>query len=65
MNIFKTSNFENIDRTDKSYDVDVAKFYLERYKQKHPEQGSVTLNFVYASQPVENTKAAIAFKDLI
>lgn len=61
----KHLNFENIDRTDKAYDVDVANFYLDRYKKKHPELNKVKLTYVYASQPAENTKAAIAFQDLI
>lgn len=61
----KNYTFENVDRTDRSYDVETANFYLERYKQNHKDQDKVVLTFVYASQPDENQKAAVAFQDLI
>lgn len=61
----KTFNFENIDRSDKMYNVNTALFYLKKYKEKFPNQESVTLKFVYPSQPADPSKAAIAFKDLV
>ncbi|WP_031489100.1 ABC transporter substrate-binding protein [Ureaplasma canigenitalium] len=61
----KSLNFENIERTDKAYDPSVALFYLERYKQKHPEQKEVTIEFVYPSSPPEAANAAITFKDIM
>lgn len=61
----KSYTFENINRNDRSFDLDVAKFYIDRYKKNNPSQTKVKLNFVYPSEPKENVKAAIAFKDLI
>lgn len=61
----KNYTFENIDRTDKSYDLSVANYYLNLYKKQNPNKDKVVLKFVYPSEPKESTKAAVAFQDLI
>lgn len=61
----KNSTFENINRKDNGFDVEVAKFYLNKYKQKNPNKKQVVLKFVYPTEPADIGKAVIAIKDLI
>lgn len=61
----KNSTFENINRKDTGFDPQVAKFYLDKYKKKHPDKKQVVLKFVYPTEPADIGKAVIAIKDLI
>ncbi|MCV3743536.1 ABC transporter substrate-binding protein [Ureaplasma sp. ES3154-GEN] len=63
----KNYKFENINRTDHGFDPDVGRQYLNRFVKNHPEYKNkeVHLTFLYSTEPSENAKAAIAFKDIV
>ncbi|MCV3728538.1 ABC transporter substrate-binding protein [Ureaplasma miroungigenitalium] len=63
----KNYKFENIDRLDKGFDPEMGRNYLNRFVQNHPEykDKEIHLTFLYSTEPAENAKAAIAFKDIV
>lgn len=60
----KSYTFEHVDRKDQLFDLETARFYLERYKQKHPEQKQVKLRFLNNSTD-EQIQASIGIQNLI
>lgn len=60
----KSYTFEHVNRKDQVFDLETARFYLERYKQKHPEQKQVTLRFLNNSTD-EQIQASIGIQNLI
>lgn len=55
--------FESVPRVDNSYSLDVANFYLNRFKKNHPEIKHVKLTFIYKENNEEN--AAIGLQDAL
>lgn len=48
----KANNFEQVDRTDIGYNVEIANHFLDEFKKKNPTKKSVTLKYVYDGQSV-------------
>ncbi|VDR42135.1 ABC transporter substrate-binding protein [Mycoplasmopsis caviae] len=60
----KQYNNEHVDRTDKGYDLEVARSYMKRFKDKHPNLKNVTLKYISNSTD-EQQNAGIALKDFV
>ncbi|QIN42142.1 ABC transporter substrate-binding protein [Mycoplasma capricolum subsp. capripneumoniae] len=60
----KSYNFEHVDRTDKGFDLNIAKKYLDLFKQKHPNVKSLTLKYISNSTD-EQQNAGIALQDFM
>ncbi|WP_029512752.1 ABC transporter substrate-binding protein [Mycoplasmopsis iners] len=60
----KNYNFENVDRTDKAYRLDIARAYLQAFKERHPEVSQVNLKFISNSTD-EQQNAGIGLQDLM
>lgn len=60
----KNFNFEKLDRTDKGFNLETARYYLEEFKKSHPDLKVVNLQFIHNST-AEQLNAAIAIKDEI
>lgn len=48
----KSNSFEQVDRTDIGYNVEIAKHFIEEYKKNNPNQKSVTLKYIYDGQSI-------------
>ncbi|MCU4706494.1 ABC transporter substrate-binding protein [Mycoplasma sp. CSL7503-lung] len=62
--ISKAMKFETVDRTDKGYHLDVARAYINKFKEKHPGVNHVTLRFISNSTD-EQKNAGLALKDFM
>ncbi|WP_347938291.1 ABC transporter substrate-binding protein [Mycoplasma feriruminatoris] len=60
----KSYNFEHVDRTDKGFDLDIARKYLELFKKKNPNVKSLTLKYISNSTD-EQQNAGIALQDFM
>ncbi|EGV00485.1 oligopeptide abc transporter, substrate-bindingprotein (oppa), lipoprotein [Mycoplasmopsis columbina SF7] len=60
----KRYNFEYLERDDKAYRLDVARAYLEAFKEKHPDVKSVKLKYISNSTD-EHQNAGLALQDLL
>ncbi|WGI37017.1 peptide ABC transporter substrate-binding protein [Mesomycoplasma lagogenitalium] len=60
----KAFTFEKTSRRDLSYDVETAKFYIERFKAKYPDLQNVTLKFLNNSTD-EHKKAGTFLKEAL
>lgn len=64
VHLAKSYSFEHVSRKDKTYDLETARFYLERYKKKNPNKDKVTLRFLNDSTD-EQIQASIGVQNLI
>ncbi|WP_025755278.1 periplasmic substrate-binding domain-containing protein [Mycoplasmopsis cricetuli] len=64
VHLSKSYKFENTNRSDLAFDKDTAKFYLERFKAKHPKLKSVSLKFLNNSSD-EQRKAGLYLQEII
>ncbi|MBG0730672.1 ABC transporter substrate-binding protein [Mycoplasma sp. 'Moose RK'] len=55
--------FESTSRVDNSYNVQAAKFFLDRFRKKHPKLTKVVLNFIYKDDNAE--KFATGLHDIL
>ncbi|WP_434337135.1 ABC transporter substrate-binding protein [Mesomycoplasma conjunctivae] len=55
----KESWFESIQRVDNSYNLEVANFYLNRFRAKYPNLNSVDLKFIYKDNNSENVATGL------
>ncbi|RMX36109.1 ABC transporter substrate-binding protein [Mycoplasmopsis fermentans] len=60
----KQYNNEHVDRTDLGYNLEIARAYMQRFKDKHPDVKQVTLKYISNSTD-EQQNAGIALKDFI
>ncbi|MGX9394353.1 ABC transporter substrate-binding protein [Mycoplasma sp. 392] len=60
----KSYNFEKTDRRDLAYSQDIAKYYLNRFKAKHPGLKSISLRYINNSTD-EHKKAGQYLKEAL
>lgn len=60
----KNYNFEHVDRTDKAFDLEIARGYLELFKKSNPDIKKVDLKYISNSSD-EQQHAGIALQDFM